>query len=228
MRTTAGSVGMLVLGLLAVASCGPSDPPSTSPAPIGPLHPLPDPMVPDRGSVEAAIAERRSVRGFDGHPLSDAEVGQLLWAAQGITGPDGERAAPSAGATYPLEVYVATAEGVAHYRVAEHALDDHREGDLRAALAEAALGQGWIADAPLVVAITGVLERLEARYDERAERYLLLEAGHAAQNVLLQATTLELVGVPVGAFDDDAVRAVLELPADRQPLYLLPVGAPAG
>jgi len=227
MRSGAGRVGVLLVGLLAVTACAPGAPPGPDATPSAPPRPLPDPMPTEPGSLEEAIAERRSVRELVDRPLSDAQIGQLLWSAQGITGSRGRRAAPSAGATYPLEVYVATAEGVTRYEIADHALSDHLDDDRRSALASAAFGQAWIADAGAVVVLTGVVERTADRYDDRAERYVLLEAGHAAQNVLLQATALDLVGVPVGAFDDEDVRQVLALPTDEQPLYLLPIGFPA-
>ncbi len=227
MRSGAGRVGVLLVGLLAVTACAPGAPPGPDATPSAPPRPLPDPMPTEPGSLEEAIAERRSVRELVDRPLSDAQIGQLLWSAQGITGSRGRRAAPSAGATYPLEVYVATAAGVTRYEIADHALSDHLDDDRRSALAAAALGQEWIADAGAVVVLTGVVERTADRYDDRAERYVLLEAGHAAQNVLLQATALDLVGVPVGAFDDEDVRQVLALPTDEQPLYLLPIGFPS-
>ena len=218
---------MLLLGLLAVTGCAPSEPPAPEATPSTPPRPLPDPTLGEPGSLEEAIATRRSVRELVDRPLSDAHIGQLLWSAQGITGSRGRRAAPSAGATYPLEVYVATAAGLSRYEIADHALSDHLDGDRRPALAAAAHDQEWIADAGAVVVITGVVERTADRYGDRAERFVLLEAGHAAQNVLLQATALELVGVPVGAFDDAEVGEVLALPAGHAPLYLLPVGVPA-
>lgn len=227
MRSGAGRVGMLLVGLLAVTACAPAGPPAPDATPRTPPRPLPDPIPTEPGSLEEAIAERRSVRDLIDRPLSDAQIGQLLWSAQGITGSRGRRAAPSAGATYPLEVYVATTDGVARYEVDDHALSDHLDVDRRSALAAAAFGQEWIADAGAVVVLTGVMERTADRYGDHAERFVLLEAGHSAQNVLLQATALDLVGVPVGAFDDAEVRQVLELPTDHEPLYLLPIGFPA-
>jgi len=226
-RSGAGRVGVLVVGLLAAMACAPAGPPAPDATPPAPPRPLPDPMPTEPGSLEEAIAARRSVRDLLDRPLSDAQVGQLLWSAQGITGSRGRRAAPSAGATYPLELYVATADGVARYEVDDHALSDHLADDRRPALAAAALDQEWIADAGAVIVLTGVVERTADRYGARAERFVLLEAGHAAQNVLLQATALGLAGVPVGAFDDADVRRVLALPPDHEPLYLLPVGFPA-
>ncbi len=222
------AVGVLVVGLLAVSACTPREVAMDQPDRPGDLRPLPalDAHAPD--SLEEAIATRRSVRDFADRAVSDEDVGRLLWAAQGITGPDAKRAAPSAGATYPLEIYAATAAGVARYLPGPHALELHLDADPRADLAAAALGQPEVAAAPLVVVVTGVVERTAARYGNRAERYMTLEAGHAAQNVLLQAVARDLAAVPIGAFDDDEVAAVLELPDDHAPLYLLPVGHPVG
>jgi SagB-type dehydrogenase family enzyme len=144
-----------------------------------------------------------------------------------VTDAAGHRTAPSAGATYPLEVYAVTAERVSRYLPGEHALSPVGAGDVRPELAAAAIGQETVATAPLVMVITGVVSRTAARYGTRAERYVWMEAGHAAQNVLLQAVALGLGAVPVGAFDDDRVRAVVGAPADEKPLYLVPVGHPA-
>lgn len=228
MRRAAGRIGVLLVGLLAVTACGPPGPAAPDGAPTAPPRPLPDPLPAEPGSLEEAIAERRSVRDMVDRPLPEAQLGQLLWSAQGITGTRGRRAAPSAGATYPLEVYVATAAGLARYEVEAHALLELSTDDRRDALAAAALGQEWLADAGAVIVLTGVVARTAERYGDRAERYVLLEAGHAAQNVLLQATALGLVGVPVGAFDDQQVQQVLGLPDDHEPLYLLPIGFPGG
>lgn len=156
-----------------------------------------------------------------------AQLSQLLWACQGITHTAGLRTAPSAGALYPLEVYVATAEAVYHYVPQGHKLQLLRRGDVRPALSKAAVGQAPPAQAPLVFVITAVYQRTAQKYGERASLYVHLEAGHAAQNILLQAVALGLGGVPIGAFYEDQVRAALGLPADHEPLYIIPVGHPA-
>ena len=223
-----GAVAVIVGGLLAVSACAPREVTMDVSDHPGDLRPLPalEDHAPD--SLEEAIATRRSVRDFAERAVSDEDIGRLLWAAQGITGPEGRRAAPSAGATYPLEVYSVSADGVARYLPEAHALEPHLDADPRDELAAAALGQSEVAAAPLVVVITGVVARTATRYGDRAERYVTLEAGHAAQNVLLQAVARDLAAVPIGAFDDDEVAAVLELPDGRAPLYLLPVGHPAG
>jgi SagB-type dehydrogenase family enzyme len=187
---------------------------------------LPAPRTSGPMPLERALAERRSVRAFTDEPLSLEELSQLLWAAQGITAEWGGRTAPSAGALYPLEVYAATPDGVYRYVPEDHGLEPLATGDLRPALAGAALGQEAIRDAPVVLVIAAVFRRTEVKYGARAERYVHLEAGHAAQNVLLQAVALGLGGVPIGAFSDRDVQRVLGLPADHAPLYLIPVGHP--
>lgn len=191
------------------------------------IEKLPPPRLEGPLSVEAALARRRSVREFGARPLGAAEIGQLAWAAQGITHGDGLRAAPSAGALYPLELYVATAGGLYRYDPREHGLRRLAAGDPRPALARAALDQDCVGEAPAVFAITAVVARTARRYGrERAARYAHLEAGHAAQNLLLEAVALGLGAVPVGAFDDAALAKALALPPREEPLYLVPVGLP--
>lgn len=222
---------LLCLVLVACAGPEPSAPPRPSAG--SPVEPSGSaftalPPASRRGGVplHEALAARRSVRDFTEERLSSEELGQLLWAAQGITSDWGGRTAPSAGALYPLELYLVTAEGLCHYLPARHGLETLREGDLRAPLAAAALAQGAVSAAPAVIVLTAVVARTEAKYGSRAERYVQLEAGHAAQNVLLQAVSLGLGAVPMGAFQDDAVRGILGLPGDHTPLYLIPVGHP--
>ena len=185
---------------------------------------------PDREAsmpLAAVLARRRSIRAFAARALTGAEFSQLLWAAQGETDVrDGLRSAPSAGALYPLEVYVATSEGVFRYAPEDRHLDVVSSVDARVALFEAALRQEPVRDAPAVFAVTAVFERTERKYGDRAVRYVHLEAGHAAQNLLLEATALGLAAVPIGAFDDNAVGAALESPQDHEPLYLIAVGVP--
>ena len=186
---------------------------------------LPRPREQGTMSLEETLARRRSVRDFTSSGITPAELGQLCWAAQGVTAAGGLRTAPSAGALYPLELYAVSADGVLHYRPGPHETVLHRAGDLRNALRQAALGQDALAEAPVVFVLAAVYERTAAKYGEgRARRYAQLEAGHAAQNLLLQAVALGLGAVPIGAFDDRRVQAVLGLPADQEPLYLIPVG----
>ena len=200
-----------------------------SPTDRGKETSLPPPVLAGQMSLEEAIAGRRSVRQFTDQPLALGDISQLCWAAQGITDERrGFRASPSAGALFPIELYVVTAEGVDHYRPRGHRLERHLAGDQRRALQQAALGQKAIGEAAACVVITAVVERTARKYGGRAERYCFMEAGHVAQNVLLQATALHLGAVPVGAFEDEKVAAVLGLPKDRRVLYLLPIGYPDG
>jgi SagB-type dehydrogenase family enzyme len=189
---------------------------------------LPAPRREGPMSVEQTLVQRRSVREFTSRRLGPETVGQLLWAAQGLVGEEDRRTAPSAGALYPLEVYAVTPEGVEHYLPEEHALERVRSGDVRAALRAACGNQEFVTQAPLTIALCAVYRRIESRYGaRRGPRYVHFEAGHAAQNVLLQAVALGLGGVPVGAFDDEQVHAVLGTPEDHPPLYLLSIGEPA-
>lgn len=178
-------------------------------------------------SLDEALARRRSVREYGTESLDDDAIAKLLWAAQGVTGRAGHRTAPSAGATYPLEVYAVEPGGVFRYEGAHGRVTRVAAGDVRPALASAAGGQGAVATAPLVVAFAAVQARTASKYGERAERYVSLEAGHAAQNVLLVATALGLGAVPVGAFDDDEVARVLPLRRDERPIYMVAVGHPS-
>jgi SagB-type dehydrogenase family enzyme len=188
---------------------------------------------PDRSGTrpfEALLQERLSVRAFAPDTLPAATIGQLLWAAGGETRTSGRfthRTIPSAGALHPLELYVLTPAGIGHYDVAAHAITWRQPGDRRADLAAAALGQRCLREAPLIVVISAVPARTTVKYGRRGERYATMEAGFACQNLLLEAVALGLGAVPVGAYDDDRVRAVLGLPAQEVPLLLVPVGRPA-
>ncbi len=184
-------------------------------------------------AVESCIRRRRSVRGFRGQPLTESLVGQLLWAAQGVTSPDAKRAAPSAGALYPLELHVACGNvtsvmpGVYHYIVAQHELVPTAAGDVRERLAGATGGQEWIATASAVICIAAVFERTTAKYGGRGRVYVCLEAGHAAENLMLEAVALDLATTMVGALSDRHVARILRLDPAEIPLCLIPVGAPA-
>jgi SagB-type dehydrogenase family enzyme len=191
---------------------------------------LPAPSLKGSMTVEEALKQRRSVREFSTVALELAEVAQLLWAAQGATSPDGHRAAPSAGALYPLELYLVAGNvaglpaGLYRYQSAAHELVRLSRGDLRQDLAAAARGQVSVRSAPAVLAIAGVYQRTAVKYGERAPRYVHIEVGHAAQNVYLQVQARGLATVIVGAFDDKRVQELLGLPGDQVPLALLPVG----
>lgn len=196
------------------------------------MIPLPPPRTDGPVSVERALQQRRTVREFSATAISLDEIGQLLWSAQGITHPEGLRTAPSAGALYPLELTIVVGNvtelntGVYRYDPAGHVLMPLAAGDRRADLARAALGQSWMQQAPALIAFGAVETRTSRKYGQRGSRYIHIEVGHAAQNVFLQAEALGLGAAVVGAFDDAAVAAVLQMPEGEKPLYLMPVGRP--
>ena len=181
-------------------------------------------------SVEEALFERRSIREYSPEAISLAELAQLLWSAQGVTGAEGVKAAPSAGALYPLEIYAVIAkverisEGIYKYHSATNSLERFAKGDVRKKLAEAALDQTCVKEAPLVLVIAAVYERITRKYSSRGIRYVHMEVGHAAENVYLQAGALGLGTVIVGAFDDARIQQILDLPELEKPLCFLPVG----
>ncbi len=193
---------------------------------------LPTPRYDGAMSLEQALLKRRSVRGYRDEPLTLAELGQLLWAAQGITDLAGFRTAPSAGALYPMEVYAVVrsvtglATGVYRYRPSEHALERTATGNCLVELSQAALGQAAVRDAAVVLVLAAVYERTTQKYGERGVRYVHMEAGHVSQNVYLQAVSLGLGTVAIGAFYDEEVKKVVGLADNEQPLYLMPIGRP--
>jgi SagB-type dehydrogenase family enzyme len=191
---------------------------------------LPAPARSGGPPLEELLERRRSVRDFAARPLTLAAAAQLAWAAQGVTHRDGLRTAPSAGALYPLELYIVAGAveglepGIYRYLPAGHRLARVAAGDRRQPLSAAALGQAWVADAPAIFVLAAVYERTTGKYAGRGRRYVHMEAGHAAQNLFLQAGALGLSTVVVGAFDDPAVASVLHLPHGVTPLGILPVG----
>jgi len=206
------------------------------------IYILPPPMTDGEMSVEEALTTRRSRRNFQDKALSIEQVSQILWAAYGITSSrpnapnlrGGLRTTPSAGALYPLEIYViignveGLSPGVYRYISEEHKLVKVVNGDVRNELAQAALGQRMVQEAPASVFYSGVFSRMTERYGERGIRYTYIELGHSAQNVYLQAEALGLGTVAIGAFNDDRVRQILNLPVEEEPLYLMPIGYPGG
>lgn len=194
---------------------------------------LAEPTIQGEISLEQAIRQRRSVREYGPDPLTFSEISQLAWAAQGVTDPaQGYRAAPSAGATYPIEIdFLITGsdvveDGIYRYQVENHALARRLTGDRRREVYEVALQQDSILQAPVLMLVSGKLARTEARYGERAPRFMYMEAGHVAQNVSLQATALGIDMVVVGAFRDAELARVIQLETGEQPLYILPLGKP--
>ncbi|MGC9050334.1 SagB/ThcOx family dehydrogenase [Pyrobaculum sp.] len=201
---------------------------------------LPYPKLRGSISVEEALANRRSVREFREEPLTLEELGQILWAAYGISEVTyGLRTAPSAGAQYPLELYAVVGErgveaqggfltpGVYHYDPHAHAISLRKEGDYRRELYHAALEQIWVLTAPVSLVFTAVYSRTVRVYGERGRvRYVPMDLGHAGQNVYLQATAMGLGTVAVGAFYDEEVARILDLSAEETPLYIMPIGRP--
>ncbi len=193
---------------------------------------LPEPQRTGTLSLEQALNQRRSRRAFQDSSLSLQQLSQLLWAAQGLTQGFEYRTAPSAGARYPLELYLVAYEvenlatGIYNYYPSAHVLVRHADADIREALATAAYTQPWVQDAPVVLVMAAAYERMTVRYGERGVRYTDMEVGHAAQNVYLQAESLGLGTLSVGAFDDTEVQSLLQLPLQETPLLLMPIGIP--
>lgn len=191
---------------------------------------LPPPQREGRVSVEAALAARKSVREFSRQPLTLKELSQLLWGAQGLNRPGGGRTAPSAGALYPLELLVVVGDveklraGAYRYDPHGHRMMKKADGDLRAALSDAALGQDWMADAAVILVLAAVYERTRGKYGERGVRYVHMEVGHSAQNVYLQAAALGLGTTFIGAFYDDRISELLDLRREERALGMMPVG----
>lgn len=191
---------------------------------------LPEPKYDSKVSIERAMLERRSVRTYKEEPLTLAEVSQLLWAAQGITGSRGFRTTPSAGALYPLELYIVVGsvkdmdDGVYKYKHSGHELVKISSGDKRTELYDAALRQGCIKNGAVVFVLSAVYERTTGKYGKRGIQYVHIEVGHAAQNIYLQAVSLNLGTVFVGAFYDGQVKEVLNMPDREVPLCIMPVG----
>jgi len=224
---------IVMLGLVVpfLTACTNEQGPPRTPAPAPDLSlTLLEPRLRSEISVEEALLKRRSVREYGNAPLTLEEVSQLLWAAQGITSEWGGRTAPSAGALYPLEVYIAAGNvenlstGVYKYNPERHELIKVRDDDVREELAEAALSQVWVKEGAIDIVIAAIYGRTTKKYGDRGVRYVHMEAGHAAQNIYLQAATLDLGMVTVGAFHDDWVKEIMSMPEDEIPLYLIPVG----
>lgn len=189
---------------------------------------LPNPIFSSRTSIEEALQKRRSIRIYKNTPLNLQEVAQLLWAAQGITSDNGFRTAPSAGALYPLEIYLVAGliekltPGVYHYIPASHSLEKIKNGDIRIMLTKAAIGQESVKLAAADIVITAIFSRTIQKYGDMGQRFVLMEAGHTAQNIYLQSVSLNLGTVSIGAFDSNDVKNVLGIKED--PLYIMPIG----
>ncbi len=194
---------------------------------------LPKPVVAGQRPLEEVIKARRTVRSFRGDTLTLARLSQLLWAAYGITSETGGlKSVPSAGALYPLDIWVAVADkgvqgleaGVYHYVPEGHKIALARAGETRKLIARASLDQGWIAEAPVILVITGEYGRCTRKYGERGIRYTLIEAGHAGQNIFLQAEALGMGAGIVGAFHHDLLQEALGIGRMHDPILVMPVG----
>ncbi len=189
---------------------------------------LPEPRYQSETSVEEALLKRRSIRSYKKDKLTLSEVSQLLWSAQGITAKWGGRTSPSAGATYPLEIYIVVGDvsglesGVYHYLSEEHAIEKILNKDVRKELTGAAWGQDYILFAPLNIVIAADYKRTTGRYGERGIRYVHNEVGHCGQNIHLQCEALGLGTVVIGAFSDERVKKILNI--KEEPQYIMPVG----
>lgn len=187
---------------------------------------LPKPVMNDNFSLDKALMERRSVRDYTAQQLSVQQISQLLWAADGISEPKRKlRTAPSAHAAYPLNLYLVKHDGVWQYDALTHSVKELIDGDMRKHLQKACMGQKQVAKAPGVIVITMQNDKISNKMgQDDGKRVALLEAGHVAQNLLLEATALGLVGVPMTGFNDQEVRAVLTIPEGQATIYIIPVG----
>ncbi len=207
-----------------------SNNPDYSNATPGSMISLPAPLTDGAVSLEQALKLRRSIRSYTNEPLNLTEVGQLLWSAQGVTNERGFRTAPSAGATFPLEMFLVAVNieglkpGIYHYKPSDHQLEYLREGDFSEQLYHACLSQSMLLDGGATLVFAADFERTTNRYGERGIRYVHNEIGHASQNVHLQAAVLDLGTVVIGAYRDDEVEEILQLGEPYRVLYLMPVG----
>jgi SagB-type dehydrogenase family enzyme len=200
---------------------------------------LPQPKLESKTSIEKALFNRRSIRSYLNKPLTLFEISQILWAAQGITSEDGKRTTPSAGATFPIELYLnvsnieSLTEGIYQYKPNQHALEKLFDNEQKSAIASAALNQSFIEQAAAIIIITAIFERTTNSYGKRGIQYIHQEAGSVAQNIHLQAVSLNIGTVMVGAFHDEKIKRLLipylqdhndNFSANEIPLLLMPLG----
>jgi len=215
-----------VLKIAAVTALGACSPRPTGSS-LGPTSTILPVAPASSTTLESALRTRRSIRSFTDRSVPQDVIARLLWAAQGQTASWGGRTAPSAGALYPIELLVATPDGLRRYLPSHGATQDVATDDRRLGIAIATGSQAAPTHAPVLFVITGIVDRTAEKYGSRAERYVHLEAGHVCQNLLLEATALGLGAVPIGAFDDDLLRDAIDAGDDESPLYVVPVGYPA-
>ena len=205
--------------------------------PQAPRVRLDSPKLKGGASVWSILKQRRSVRSFRSEPMTKAELSRVLWAAQGITQGTRDlafRTAPSAGASYPVETYIAVHRVenldsvIYHYAVADHALEQLKVGDFRTQIARAALDQRTAYDANVVLIWTAVFERAKWKYQQRAYRYVYLDAGHIAQNVALAAVALGLGTCQIAALYDEEANDLLGVDGEKESvIYMTAVGRKA-
>ncbi|MBU2592520.1 SagB/ThcOx family dehydrogenase [Patescibacteria group bacterium] len=226
-------IGLCVLSRLPKFQKGNKVAMSTPQAPHKNIIDLPQPELKGKMSLEEVIFKRRSRREYTQESLTLAQVSQILWSGQGITDEKtGFRSSPSAGALYPLDIYLVVGrngvedlpEGVYHFLPQGQKLEKISTEDLRESLTKASLNQSFIAQAPMVLVITGEYERTMVKYGERGRQYVHQEAGHTAQNIYLQVESLGLGTVTIGAFNEEEIINILDLPSTHHPLYVMPVG----
>jgi len=218
----------LVAVLLVAPACSAGDWGDQLPEVVGEPVVLPAPQTSGGEGLRTVLEVRRSIREYTGGVVTLQELSQLLWAGQGVTNASGYRTAPSAGALFPMELYVVAERveglepGLYHYRIGEHSLGLVRSGSFGSELQEIAVGQDMVGAAALCLVVMGVVPRTEEKYGERAEQYVLLEGGAVVQNVLLEVTAAGLGAVFVGAFDDAEAQAFVG--TDAMPIAIVPVG----
>lgn len=225
-RIVVAVVGLTLAASLAACAQQTAEPAadqSRPPWPHDSLQLLPPPDALEGALLVDAMMRRGSVRDFTPEPLSLPQVSALLWSAQGVSAPSGGRTVPSAGALYPLEVYVVTDDAVLHYLPDTNTVEVQNTTEATAQVAEA-VNNVPASLAPAIVIITGVPSRVTGKYVERGIRYMWMEAGHAAQNLLLAAAALGLGAVTIGAYNDGLISEALGLSDAEQPLYLIPIG----
>ena len=244
MKALTGKVYLSILVLISLAACNNAGGEQTQ-SKLTKLdgsqltYALPSPITDGKMSVERALSNRRSQRSFVDRAISAEQLSQILWAAYGITQPmpdrpalrGGLRAAPSAGALYPFEIYAIIGKvdgvepGVYKYISEEHKIVRTIDKDLREEFSNIALGQGHIKDAPVSIFYSAIYSRMTKKYGDRGgDRYVCMDLGHSAQNIYLQAEALNLGTCAIGAFSDDKVSELFQLPEEEVPLYIMPVG----
>ncbi|MEN6384576.1 MAG: nitroreductase family protein [Phycisphaerales bacterium] len=227
MRTIINSISVLFLMLGCSSVCFSQNPPAADTGAPAAIIKLPQPKINGVVSLEQALENRRSIRQFTDEALTIDQIGQICWAAQGVTEPNREfRTAPSPGAIYPIQLYVFLPDGLYLYAPARHELSLVIDKDLRLSIFNSSFNQRVVQKAPCTFMLAGDVKKVEAKYRSRGERFTYIEAGHIAQNIQLQATALALGSVPIGVIDTKTIAQICKLPIGQEVIYLIPVGNP--